>query len=157
MEELRGGVTVEESCGKEESANISTTPRGSSAEGVFRDLPLLDAVVLESNRHDPTHIVPQHVLRTFSTKISLNLSMCASARPLWVQDLLASLEQNEYDLIAWWHLFSCNTQKHSEVFTLSFRLCRIVTTTGCPLLSEWFSARRKRLWSTTAFLSPREI
>ncbi|CAM9408191.1 unnamed protein product [Ascophyllum nodosum] len=53
VEELRGGVTVEESCGKEESANISTTPRGSSAEGVFRDLPLLDAVVLESNRMSP--------------------------------------------------------------------------------------------------------
>ena len=47
-------------------------------------------------------------------------------------------------------------QDHNRAYALSFLSRHFLATAGCPPLPEGFCARRRRLWSTTASLSPRE-
>ena len=87
---------MEEGHVEEQGENISSNFRGSSAEGVFRAFPLLDAVVLESNRHDRIYIILQIPLCAPSKK-SRKLNLCVSSRSIWVlRGRLASLKPNEF-------------------------------------------------------------
>ena len=53
IKELRGDVKADDDSTEGESINVPSNSLDRAAGGVFRAFPLLAAVVLESNRHEP--------------------------------------------------------------------------------------------------------